>query len=362
MSSLHELLKKTVEIEASDLHLSSGRSPAFRVPGGMQVDPSMRFRSADLLDFIEESVPHHLKGRFQRALELDYSLQEEGVGRFRCNAFMTRNGPAMVFRHVKDKIPGLDALNLPPVLTKLAEITRGIALVCGSTGSGKSTTLASMIQHINTTFNRRIITVEDPVEYIFTDDKSIISQREIGLDTEDFHGALKRLLRQDPDVILIGEMRDVESFTAALTASETGHMVMTTLHTSNASQSIQRILDFSPSSERDQIRSALAENLKVVIAQRLLPGITNAQVPAVELMISTPSIRKLIRENALAKIPQAIEAGREDGMQTFDQALCDLIRAGRITEQTGFAHATNPQVLDMMLKGIMQDSARKILI
>ncbi len=362
MSSLHELLSKAVALNASDLHLVAGRSPAYRVSRSISTDDQIRFSAKDILEMIEESVPQHLKGRFKEEHELDYAINEDGVGRFRANAFMTRHGPAVTCRHVRDVIPSVEELNLPPVLKEMAELNRGLIIVCGSTGSGKSTTLAAMIQHINTNHKRRIITVEDPVEFIFTDDQSIISQREIGLDTLDYHGSLKRLLRQDPDVILIGEMRDAESFSIALTASETGHVVMTTLHTSNAAQSIQRILDFSPSGDREQIRSALTENLRVVIAQRLLPGIKTPLIPAVEVMITTPAIRKLILDNELSKLSHAIEAGKEDGMQSFDQCLCSLIRFGKITEHIGLAHSTNPQALEMALRGIVQNGVRRIFV
>lgn len=361
MSLLYELLSRAVSLDASDLHVTSGRRPAYRVSGDILLDDSGTISEQSVYELIEESVPDHLKGKFSEMGELDYSLGVERIGRFRLNAFISRTGPAIVIRNVKTSIPSFDDLNLPDVIESISDVARGIIFLTGSTGSGKSSTLAAMIGHINQAYRRRIITIEDPVEYVFTDINSVISQREIGLDTESFHEGLKRILRQDPDVIMIGEMRDLESFGAALTAAETGHLVMSTLHTSNAAQSIPRILDFSPASERDQVRKSLADNIVSVIAQRLLPSTNNHLVPALEIMINTPTVRKLIHSNELSKLQHAIESDRQSGMQTFDQAIHDLIIGGVVTEQTGMSYASNPHALEMMLKGISHSGASGIL-
>jgi len=361
MSLLSEVLEKTVQLNASDLHITCGQCPCYRVSGEIAIEDTEPFDEGGVAAIIEESLPDHLRGKFEQLNELDYSMALDGVGRFRFNAFMTRHGPAIAIRHVKSEIPTAADLNLPALTDNLAESRRGIVFITGSTGSGKSSTLAAMIGHLNQTCSKRIITLEDPVEYVFNDDKSIVSQREIGLDTSSFHEGLKRVLRQDPDVIMIGEMRDMESFSAALSAAETGHLVLSTLHTSTASQSIARILDFAPATEREQFRKALAENLVAVMAQRLLHSTGENLVPAVEIMLNTPTVRKLIYENELSKLNHAIETDSESGMKTFDQAIHELILDGKITEETGLQNASNPQALQMMLKGISHGASRGIL-
>ena len=233
--------------------------------------------------------------------------------------------------------------------------------MCGTTGSGKSTTLAAMIQYINTNLNRRIITIEDPIEYVFDDKQSIVSQREVGLDTPSFRSALTNVMRQDPDVILIGEMRDSESFMAALAAAETGHLVFSTLHTGNASQSVNRILDFFPSSEREQIRKSLAATIRAVVCQRLIPAIQGGVVPAVEILVNTGTVRKLIEKNQLETLQAAIETGEDDGMQTFGQHIYHLIKDGVISEEDGMLRTDNPEALKMNLKGIFLSDSRRIL-
>lgn len=361
MSILHELLGKAVDAGASDVHLTCGQSPVYRIAGEIAIEDRPALTQEQIQGMIDETVPKHLKEQFGVEGELDYSYVAEDIERFRVNVFLTRRGPAIAFRYVKSDIPSVAELNLPSIIEDSAKIPRGLLFVTGSTGSGKSSTLAAIIRAINEGESRRIITLEDPVEYIFTDINSIISQREIGLDTKTFRGGLKRVLRQDPDVIMIGEMRDAESFEAALSAAETGHFVMSTLHTASASQTVARILDFTGQEERDQIRKAIADNLAAVLAQRLLPANQGGVVPAVEIMLNTPTVRKLIHENELKKLPHAIETDNESGMQTFDQAIYNLIVEGKITEETGFNYATNPQALEMRLKGIVHDSNRGIV-
>jgi twitching motility protein PilT len=244
---------------------------------------------------------------------------------------------------------------------KIAESPRGIVLVAGATGCGKSTTLAAMIEHINSNFKKHIITLEDPIEYVFEDNQSVIEQREVGLDTLSFHHALRNVLRQDPDIIMIGEMRDDISFSAAMSAADTGHLVLSTLHTTNASQSISRVLEFFKAEEREQIRRQIAATLYAVVCQRMVGTLDGKSTPALEILINTPMVRKLLEENRLDKLPAAIETSLDDGMLTFNQALFDLVKAGRVTEKEAMSKATNPQALEMNFKGIFLDEGRRII-
>ena len=274
---------------------------------------------------------------------------------------MAQGVPAVAMRHVKTAIPTFEELRLPSQIASFAHVPRGIILLAGTTGSGKSTTLASIIGEINRTQCRRIITIEDPVEYLFKDDKSIITQREVGLDTLAFDEALKHLMRQDPDVILIGEMRDMTSIRTALLASETGHLVLSTLHAGTADMAVPRMLDVFPAEEQDQIRMSLAGNLYGVVCQRLIKDVEDQAVPAVEIMINTPTVRKLLVKNQLDLLSAAVETGTDDGMQNFNQSIYELIKSGTITESEGMRFATNPESLRMNLQGIFLDEGRRIL-
>src|ERR1041384_3847118 len=236
-------------------------------------------------------------------------------------------------RHVKSTVPSFEDLGLLPQIKSIAESPRGIVLLAGTTGSGKSTTLAAMIEHINAHFKKHIVTLEDPIEYVFEDNQSVIEQREIGLDTQSFHHALKHVLRQDPDVIMVGEMRDATSFTAAMSAADTGHLVLSTLHTTNAAQSVNRILDFFAADEREQIRRQLAGTLQAVICQRMVATTTGSVTPALEIMINTPTVKKLIEENRLDNLPAAIETGNDDGMLNFNQSLFQLVKDGKVSQR-----------------------------
>jgi twitching motility protein PilT len=264
-------------------------------------------------------------------------------------------------RYVKTRVPSFAELGLLEQIRKIAESARGIVLVSGTTGCGKSTTLAAMIEHINANSKKHVVTLEDPIEYVFEDNQCVIEQREVGLDTLSFHHALKHVLRQDPDIIMIGEMRDSLSFTAAMSAADTGHLVLSTLHTTNAAQSVNRILDFFKAEEREQIRRQLAGTLQAIICQRMATTITGAVTPAIEILINTPTVKKLIEENRLDKLPAAIETGNDDGMINFNQALFQLVRAGKVSEQEALSKATNPQALEMNFKGIFLDEGRRIL-
>ena len=265
----------------------------------------------------------------------------------------------MLFR---SNILSIEELGVPQSVKRIAESERGIVIVSGTTGSGKSTTLASMIEYINRNFRKHVITIEDPIEYEFHDSESIIEQREVGLDAVDFASALKHVLRQDPDVIMVGEMRDKESFDAALQASDTGHLVLTTLHATNATQAISRILDFYERSEQDTIRGALAINVRSIMCQRLIRrAFGGGVVPAIEIMLNTPMVKKLIEENRVEKLPAAVETGSEDGMQSFNQSLLGLVNEGLITEEDALKMASNPESLKMNLKGIFLDSRSEII-
>jgi twitching motility protein PilT len=299
--------------------------------------------------------------RLEEQREVDFSYLAPGVGRFRTNVFQQRGQLCLALRHVKTQIPSFEQLGLLEIVRKTAESPRGIVLAAGSTGCGKSTTLAAMVEHVNSKFKKHIITLEDPIEYIFEDNQSVIEQREIGLDTLSFEHGLKHILRQDPDIIMIGEMRDDRSFTAAMSAADTGHLVLSTLHTTNAAQSITRILDFFRAEEREQIRRQLAGTLQTVICQRMVTTVTGAVTPALEIMINTPTVKKLIEENRLDKLPAAIETGTDDGMLNFNQSLFELVKERKVSEKEALAKATNPQVLEMNFKGIFLDEGRRIL-
>jgi twitching motility protein PilT len=264
-------------------------------------------------------------------------------------------------RYVKATVPDFEHLGLPPVMKTVAEAPRGIVLLAGTTGCGKSTSLAAMIEHINGNFRKHVVTLEDPIEYVFEDNQSIIEQREVGLDTESFYTGLRAALRQDPDVIMIGEMRDSITFAAAISAADTGHLVLSTVHTTNASQSIGRILDFFKADEREQIRRQLAGTLRAIICQRMVPTIDGKVTPACEILLNTPVVRKMLEENRLDKLAVAIETGHDDGMQDFNKAVLELYNAGKISKEEAMAKAGNAAALEMNLKGIFLTQGSRII-
>jgi twitching motility protein PilT len=310
---------------------------------------------------VKNITPVHLQKRLEEEREVDFSYYEPGTGRFRTNLFQQRGEFCLAMRFVKTNVPSFEELGLMETIKKIAEAPRGIVLIAGSTGSGKSTTLAAMIEHINANFKKHIVTMEDPIEFVFEDNQSVIEQREVGLDTLSFEHALKHVLRQDPDLIMIGEMRDATSFTAAMSAADTGHLVLSTLHTTNASQSIGRILDFFKAEEREQVRRQLAGTLQAVICQRMCGTVTGGVTPALEILINTGTVKKMIEENRLDKLPAAIETASDDGMQNFNQALFQLVKDGKVSEKEALAKATNAQALEMNFKGIFLDEGRRIL-
>jgi len=362
MSCLHDVLEMGVEAGASDWHVRQDSTVVLRVDGQLTEIEGFLPDQTFLEQLIQQICTEKNLKTFDEHGDADFAHQEDDVGRFRVNLHRQRGLISLTYRHIKAKVPNVAQLGLPPVIKEIAEAERGIILVTGTTGSGKSTTLAAMLEHMNTNLSRHIITIEDPIEYHFLDTNCIFEQREVGPDCSSYDSALIHALRQDPDVIVVGEMRNRQTFDTALTAADTGHMVMSTLHTSNASQSVQRILDFYDETERDQIRMSLAQNLHAIISQRLVPKASGSGVvPANEIMIRTPIIRKLLEEDKIDKLASAIEAGERDGMMSFNQCLLKLVNDGHITEELALEKATNPEQLQMNLKGIFLSSGSAIL-
>ncbi len=361
MELFHKILKTAVDGHASDVHLKIGTPVIFRINRELIAiecpNPSEEWMNKVVMGI----TPAHLKKKLEEEREVDFSYYAPDIGRFRTNLFQQRGQWCLAMRYVKTHVPSFEELGLLPQVMKIAESPRGIVLVAGSTGSGKSTTLAAMIEHINATSKKHIVTLEDPIEFVFEDNQSVIEQREVGLDTLSFHHALKHVLRQDPDIIMVGEMRDDISFAAAMSAADTGHLVLSTLHTTNAAQSVTRVLDFFEANEREQIRRQLAGTLQAVICQRMVPTVNGKMTPALEIMINTPTVRKLIEENRLDKLPAAIETGTDDGMINFNQSLFQLVKQGLVSQKDALSKATNPQALEMNFKGIFLDEGRRIL-
>src|SRR5271167_3927824 len=321
MELFHKILKIAIDGGASDIHLKIGTPVIFRINREL-IAVECPFPTADWMNKIVAAItPDHLKKRLEEDREIDFSYFIPGIGRFRTNLFQQRGQWAFAMRHVKTNVPSFEQLGLLEQIKKVAESPRGIVLLAGATGCGKSTTLAAMIEHINGNFKKHIITLEDPIEFVFEDNQSVIEQREVGLDTQSFHHALKHVLRQDPDIIMLGEMRDAVSFAAAMSAADTGHLVLSTLHTTTASQSINRILDFFKAEEREQVRRQLAATLRGVVCQRMVTSVENKMTPALEILINSPLIKKMLEENRLDKLTAVIETSADDGMITFNQSL-----------------------------------------
>ncbi len=355
---LHSVLGAATEANASDIHLKEDAPVAYRIDGEILSSDFVPDRA--LIDkFMAEVANETQIAEFWRTGDLDLSHHERDVGRFRVNIHRQRGFISINFRWVKNQVMSVTDLGLPASLIEIADSQRGIIIMTGTTGSGKSTTLAAILEHINQTRHAHIITIEDPIEYEFADKQSIFEQREVGIDTISFASALKHALRQDPDVIMVGEMRDRDSFDAALQAADTGHLVISTLHASNATQTINRLLDFYEKNEQEPIREALAINLRAVISQRLLPRAEGrGRAPACEIMINTPIITKLLQEDRLDRLPAAVEAGRHDGMLTFNQCLLDLVNNGIVTEEDAIDASDNPEGLKMNFEGIFLSSGQ----
>ncbi|RKY30333.1 MAG: type IV pili twitching motility protein PilT [Candidatus Omnitrophota bacterium] len=359
-----KLLKLMKEKDASDLHLKVGRKPIFRIRKDLvEVDDwNGAIKEDDIAKIIDLIMLPFQKEIFFEKREYDFAYDDVEVGRYRVNAFFQRGKIGLVFRRIKTEIPSFEELNLPKVLEKISLFPEGLILVTGPTGCGKSTTLAAMIEYINQHEVKHIVTIEDPIEFLYQDKKCIIDQREVGLDTTSFGEALKHVLRQDPDIILIGELRDVDTFEAAIKACETGHLVLSTLHTVDAITTITRILDFFPSNRHEQVRKIISYHLKASICQKLLPRKDKeGLVPVCEIMIVTPVIAKLIQENQLSKIYPAMNADKESGMQTFNKHLVELIQNGIIEKEVGFSASPSPHALEMNLRGIYLDEETRII-
>ncbi len=353
MMAFQQILTYAVKNGASDIHLVVGSPPAVRVDGTIRFVGDESLTPRDTLGFLDDIMNPDQKDRFIQTGDFDLALSISGLGRFRVNVLRQRGSVGIVMRHVKGKILNFADLNLPQVLEKVSDFRRGLVLVTGTTASGKSTTLASLIDRINQQRREHIITLEDPIEFLHSNKKSIVTQREIAIDTRDFKTALRAAMREDPDVILVGEMRDRDTFEAALAASETGHLVFTTLHTTNVMLTIDRILDMFPPDQHEQIRSQLSLQLRAIVSQRLLRTANGkGRVPAVEVMLNTPAISQLIRENLMKQIPNAIAGGKEEGMQTYNMSLTNLVRSRLITEEEAMFSSDNPDELKMNLQGI----------
>ncbi|HJN90014.1 MAG TPA: PilT/PilU family type 4a pilus ATPase [Verrucomicrobiota bacterium] len=362
MELFHKILKAAVDGGASDVHIKANAPVVCRISSQL-VETEMAQQPDEqwMENIIDKIVPEHFKPKLDEDREVDFSYYLEEVGRFRTNCYQHLGKWCLAMRYVVAEVPKIKSLGLPEIIKSIAEEHRGIVLVAGTTGCGKSTTLAGMIDHINTTQNRHIITMEDPVEYVFEDNQCIIEQREIGLDTPSYQHGLKHVMRQDPDVIMIGEMRDAVSFRAAMSAADTGHLVMSTLHTIDAAQSISRVLDFFQADERESVRKQMTGTLKAIIVQRMTVRKDGNVIPAIEIMINTPTISKLINENRLEKLHVAIETGTDDGMQNFNQSLFQLVKDDIITKEEALEKATNAQALEMNFKGIFLSEGSRIL-
>jgi twitching motility protein PilT len=355
---IQELLSTMVEARASDIHIKVGRPPLLRINGKLQPMQMAPLNEEQVIDLARQILNERQRQNFELKNEIDTAYNWEGVARFRANIFRQKSSLSMVMRIIPANIPRLDELDVPEIYKKIATSERGLVLVTGSTGSGKSTSLAAMINEINENSAEHIVTVEDPIEFVHPDKMSSVCQREVGLDTETFASALRYLLRQDPDIILIGEMRDTETVRAALSAAETGHMVFSTLHTMDTVQTLDRILDFFPADQHAQVRQQLSVALKAVICQRLvLRADGTGRIPAAEVMVVTPVIRSLILENRFKQIGQYIKDDENNGMMTFDQCLAKLYKAGKITRETALTNATSPAELELAMKGIVSSKA-----
>lgn len=342
-----ELLAFATKESASDVHISSGEPPMIRIHGDMRkidMPPLMR---EDVHTVLYNILNDQQRKAYEEHYELDFAIAITGVGRFRVNAFLQNRGESIVFRTIPEKIPLLEQLNMPPIVAELTKKEKGLILLTGPTGSGKSTTLAAMLDLINREYKCHILTIEDPIEFVHKSKNSLVNQRELGSNTHSFANALRSALREDPDVILVGEMRDLETISLALTAAETGHLVLATLHTSSAPKTIDRIIDVFPAEQQQQIRTMLSESLQAVIAQQLIKRKEGlGRIAALEIMIGTPAVRNLIRENKIAQIPSALQTGRQHGMQTMDQALLDLCRNSLVSKESIRNFVSTPSALD----------------
>ncbi|NRA72367.1 MAG: type IV pilus twitching motility protein PilT [Gammaproteobacteria bacterium] len=340
-----ELLAFSVKHNASDLHLSAGVPPMIRVDGEVRKLNVPPLSHKDVHSLIYDIMNDKQRNDYEKHLESDFSFEVPDLARFRVNAFVQNRGPSAVFRTIPSEVLTLDQIGAPEIFTKISNFPRGLVLVTGPTGSGKSTTLAAMIDYINETRREHILTIEDPIEFVHKNKQCLINQREVHRDTHSFDNALRSSLREDPDIILVGEMRDLETIRLALTAAETGHLVFGTLHTTSAAKTIDRIVDVFPSAEKDMIRTMLSESLQAVISQTLIKKVGGGRIAAHEIMLGTPAIRNLIREAKVAQMYSAIQTGMSFGMQTLDQSLSKLVNQGLISRSDAEAKSSGKGTL-----------------
>jgi len=353
---INELLRYTVERGASDLHLKVGNVPFVRVDGDLQPTRYTTLTPAEAEAFAQALMSEHKKREFAEHSEADLGYTLAGVGRFRVNVFRQRGVVGLAIRRVRSEIPTFDELRLPPVMRTLADSPRGLVLITGPTGTGKTTTIASMIGHINSTRRTHIVTIEDPIEVVHDDALSIIQQREIGIDTDSYANALRHVIRQDPDVIFIGEIRDPESALSAIQAAETGHLVISTLHTIDCVETINRLLDLFPPQQQREVRTSFAGSLRGIVSQRLVSRADGkGRVPAVEVLVNTGRVfDRIANPDETDSIPEVIADGDYYGMQTFDQALVKLVKEGLVAEDDARRASTNPHDFDLALMGVME--------
>ncbi len=349
---LQGALRYLSDQDGSDLHIKVGSPPMARIAGDLQPLPDAeRLTAADTDHALREMLADPAKiQEIEAEGEVDFAFAVPGLARFRVNAFRQRGSISIVCRRIPYGVTTISELGLPDAVREMAEEPRGIVLVTGTTGSGKSTTLAAMVDHVNTTTARHIVTIEDPIEFLHSDKRSVINQREVGSDTGSFSRALRRVLRQDPDIILIGEMRDEETVRTALSAAETGHLVLSTLHTADAAETINRVIDFFPPYQHRQVRAMLSSTLRGVISQRLIPAVSGGRVAALEVLRTTGRVRDaIIDPDQTAQLPSIISEGAYYGMQTFDQALFTHVEGGRVSRENALAAATSPQDFKLLL-------------
>jgi twitching motility protein PilT len=350
-AQLEELLELTIEEEASDLHLSFNHEPTLRVSGNLiPLAKSKKLSSEDVRGLAQVLMEDGQYQRLSEEKEIDFSYNFKDKARFRINIFFQRGEISIALRLVPTKIKTIEELNLPPILHEFTKATQGFVVVAGPSSQGKSTTLAALVDEINHTRTDHIVTIEDPIEYLFKNNKSIIDQREVYQDTLSFARALKSTFRQDPDVIMVGEMRDPETMATTITAAETGHLVFATLHTNSASQTIHRIVDSFPSGQQDQVRAQLSGSLLGVISQRLIPRLSGGLVPACEVMIANPAVANLIRENKIHELPLVIETSAERGMISLNRALAGLVKNKEISMENALSFSLNPAELKMLIR------------
>ncbi len=347
---IDELLKLMVDKGASDLHLTIPSPPILRIDGSLVPLADMpALEPTDMTKLFKQVTLTKQRTAFKKEKELDFAYSLEGVARFRVNALFQRGSISLAFRRVLVDIPSIEGLGLPVILKEVILKPRGLILVTGPANSGKSTTMAAMIRHLNENVSKNVITIEDPVEYLYPNNKCIIRQRDLGDDTLSFHAALVHALRHDPDVVIIGEMRDLDTISTAMTAAETGHLVVGTLHTVDAAQSIDRIIDMYPYGQQQQVRLQLSQVIEAVVSQALLPRIGGGRVAAVEIMLANNVIRRLIRDHKVFEVPPNIEMGSREGMQTLDMAMADLVKKNVVTQEAAMAKSSNPARLNDLL-------------